>query len=242
MTAATISAGHRRTADDQRHGGKAARVGGDGAWLPDADRRRRRSGGGTGPTLMTAIRRPFEIGGHEVARHRRHLVSRRRRRRHTLLKNADMAMYRAIEGKLNGYRFFAPTMTPNWLYAGWKAIAPGDPARRTGTALPAHRRHRRPPIISLRRCCAGRATDGWSPVQFIPMAEGTGMIGPIGEWVLRQACRQMREWDRSYIPPVLVAVNLSALQLKRQDVPHAGAQDADRRNGAPPELERPKPR
>jgi diguanylate cyclase (GGDEF)-like protein/PAS domain S-box-containing protein len=52
-----------------------------------------------------------------------------------------------------------------------------------------------------------------SPAQFIPLAERTGMIVPIGEWVLRNACNQAQRWIRSGLPPVRVAVNLSARQL-----------------------------
>jgi diguanylate cyclase (GGDEF)-like protein len=57
-----------------------------------------------------------------------------------------------------------------------------------------------------------------APNTFIPLAEETGLILPIGEWVLRQACRQMREWLDSGMTPVRIAVNLSAKQFHDADL------------------------
>jgi EAL domain-containing protein (putative c-di-GMP-specific phosphodiesterase class I) len=56
-----------------------------------------------------------------------------------------------------------------------------------------------------------------SPVRFIPIAEETHLIVPIGTWVLRQACRQLRIWQDAGYPPVRIGVNISALQFGRRD-------------------------
>jgi diguanylate cyclase (GGDEF)-like protein len=56
------------------------------------------------------------------------------------------------------------------------------------------------------------------PADFIPLAEETGLILPIGEWVLREACRQNKQWQKQGFPPMRVGVNISALQLERQDL------------------------
>ncbi|GKV64721.1 MULTISPECIES: EAL domain-containing protein [unclassified Sporosarcina] len=56
-----------------------------------------------------------------------------------------------------------------------------------------------------------------SPVDFIPIAEGKGMIHAIGEWVLREACRQWKEWAEEMQEPPIIAVNISPLQLTRDD-------------------------
>ena len=57
-----------------------------------------------------------------------------------------------------------------------------------------------------------------SPGRFIPVAEASGLIAPIGAWVLREACRQARAWQDAGLPPFVVAVNLSAMQFKRPDL------------------------
>jgi diguanylate cyclase len=56
------------------------------------------------------------------------------------------------------------------------------------------------------------------PDKFIPLAEETGLIVSIGEWVLREACRQVRAWQALGLPPMRVAVNVSALQFRRLDL------------------------
>lgn len=57
-----------------------------------------------------------------------------------------------------------------------------------------------------------------SPLEFIPIAEDTGLIVPIGEWVLREACVQNEKWSRSGLPPITVSVNFSVVQLLKQNV------------------------
>ncbi|MCT8137638.1 EAL domain-containing protein [Anaerobacillus sp. CMMVII] len=54
-----------------------------------------------------------------------------------------------------------------------------------------------------------------SPAEFIPLAEETGLILPIGEWVLREACKQSVEWEKQGFPPLRVAVNISTLQFQQ---------------------------
>ena len=58
-----------------------------------------------------------------------------------------------------------------------------------------------------------------SPAQFIPVAEESGLIRPLGEWVLRTACRQIMEWSKAAGRPLKVAVNVSARQLVHADFP-----------------------
>jgi diguanylate cyclase (GGDEF)-like protein len=61
-------------------------------------------------------------------------------------------------------------------------------------------------------------TRGWvSPATFIPIAEDSGLILPIGTWILRTACRQNRQWQTAGLPPIRVAVNLSVQQLREDN-------------------------
>ncbi|MDZ7799282.1 MAG: bifunctional diguanylate cyclase/phosphodiesterase [Trueperaceae bacterium] len=73
-----------------------------------------------------------------------------------------------------------------------------------------------------------------SPEEFIPMAEETGLIVPLGQWLMRQACHQLRDWDRAGLPPVELAVNVSTLQFRQPDFVAAveGALDD---SGLPPD-------
>ncbi len=57
-----------------------------------------------------------------------------------------------------------------------------------------------------------------SPAEFIPVAEESGLIVPIGEWVLRTACQQIVAWRKMGLPPIRVGINLSAVQFRRQDL------------------------
>jgi len=57
-----------------------------------------------------------------------------------------------------------------------------------------------------------------SPSEFIPIAERTGLIGAIGEWVMQRACEQIATWQRAGVPPVRIGINLSPLQLQRPDL------------------------
>lgn len=57
-----------------------------------------------------------------------------------------------------------------------------------------------------------------SPVEFIPIAEQSGLIVPIGEWVLRTACKMNKEWQKSGMPPFRIAVNISGVQFHRGDI------------------------
>ena len=72
-----------------------------------------------------------------------------------------------------------------------------------------------------------------SPAEFIPLAEETGLIIPIGEWVLRRACAQARAWQDEGFEPLPVAVNLSVRQFRRKDLPELVARVLDE-TGLPP--------
>ncbi len=83
----------------------------------------------------------------------------------------------------------------------------------------------------------GKSTGFVSPDRFIPIAEETGLIGPLGLWVIEEASRQMREWKERFGVETRIAVNVSPLQLRNQEFA-AQALEVIRRCGGEPGLDR----
>lgn len=140
----------------------------------------------------------------------------------TLLKKADMAMYWAKDAGRNTYRFFSEDMNSEsldllMLHAGLRqALASGQFVL-----------HYQPQInIATGALIGAEALIRWnhpelglvSPGRFIPVAEETGLIVEIGDWVLHEACRTAAKWREAGMFEPVVAVNLSALQFKRGDI------------------------
>ncbi len=75
------------------------------------------------------------------------------------------------------------------------------------------------------------------PGEFIPLAERTGLIVPLGQWVLEAACARIRAWDAAGLPPIVVAVNISPLQFKDRRFAHAVGETIARYGIAPARLE-----
>jgi len=137
----------------------------------------------------------------------------------TLLKNADSALFDAKDNGRNQWRFFTPEM--NRLARERFAL---ENALRMGLARQQFFLEYQPQYeISTGRIIGAEAllrwrhpTDGLIPPdRFIPYAESTGEIVPIGEWALRTACAQARQWQVEGMPPLVMAVNVSAVQLRR---------------------------
>lgn len=140
----------------------------------------------------------------------------------TLIRKADAAMYHAKEAGRNAYRFFTERMN----HDSAEHLKLRTDMRR---ALDAHEfmLHYQPQIDLARGAIVGvEALIRWQhpefglipPARFIPLAETCGTIVPIGEWVLREACRQAAVWDAQGLPPLVMAVNLSAVQFRRGDL------------------------
>ena len=158
-----------------------------------------------------------------------------------LLKNADIAMNRLKQGTRNDFRFFTPEMqahstrTMLLLSALRQALARGE--------LHLHYQ----PQISLRDggVIGAEALLRWrhpelgniSPAEFIPLAEDSGLIIPIGEWVLHSAAAQMKRWQEAGLPLQVVAVNLSAVQFHQPDLPERVTHILEQVGLAPERLE-----
>ncbi len=140
----------------------------------------------------------------------------------TLLKKADMAMYRAKDAGRNAYRFFDEQMNVE---------AVEHLSMRNGLRKAVERGefvlHYQPQIDLASGAVVGaEALIRWNhpelgmilPGRFIPVAEESGLIVPIGEWVMHEACRQGGNWTKAGLPELRISVNLSAVQFKRGNV------------------------
>ncbi len=139
----------------------------------------------------------------------------------TLIKSADTAMYHAKEGGRNNYQFFEPDM--NVLAVERHSIEGG---LRRALERQEFMLHYQPKINLESGTISGvEALVRWQhpqrglilPEQFVWIAEDCGLIVPIGAWVLREACRQARTWQDAGLPPIPVAVNISAVQFRHKD-------------------------
>ncbi len=138
----------------------------------------------------------------------------------TLLKNADNAMYRAKDSGRNNYQLCAPAMTSRAL----ERLSLENSLRRALERQEFTVFYQ--PVREVRghRFTAVEALVRWNhpekglvgPGQFIPVAEESRLILPLGEWVLREACRQGQEWHGKGLATLRVAVNLSARQFQHQ--------------------------
>ncbi|HSD62002.1 MAG TPA: EAL domain-containing protein [Burkholderiales bacterium] len=134
-----------------------------------------------------------------------------------LLKNADAAMYRAKELGRNSYQFFSEQINRKAHERLELELRLRDALARKEFSL-----HFHPQLdILTYRMGSVEALLRWDnpefgsvePARFIPVLEETGLISEVGEWVLRSACRWARGWQDSGLPPLRVAVNLSARQF-----------------------------
>ena len=140
----------------------------------------------------------------------------------TLLKHSDTAMYQAKDAGRNTHRFHTDQMNIDALEhlrirnGLRRALEQGEFVL-----------HYQPQIsLATGAVFGAEALIRWKhpelgmvpPGRFISVAEDSGLIVPIGEWVLREACRQSVAWRKAGLPELLIAVNLSAVQFKRGDV------------------------
>jgi len=157
----------------------------------------------------------------------------------TLFKNADTAMYRAKREGRHGYRFFTQEMQA-------RAVRNLHIINGLRTALENRELHLYfQPQLSLADAsvlCV-EALLRWehpelgpiSPSEFIPVAEESGQILAIGEWVLRQAARQAKAWQAGGLPPMTLSVNLSFAQLRHGDLAELVMRVLDE-EGLPPQC------
>jgi len=138
-----------------------------------------------------------------------------------LIKNADTAMYQAKENGRQSYQFFKPAMNVRAVERQSIEESLRSALERQEFAL-----HYQPKINLRTGAITGaEALIRWthpirgpiSPAQFIPVAEDCGLIRPIGNWVLREACKQARAWVDAGLPLATMAVNISAMEFRDEN-------------------------
>ena len=138
-----------------------------------------------------------------------------------LLKHADIAMYQAKTSGRNAIRFFDPDMQ-----SAIEARSELEDELRQALARQQFRLYFQVQVDSLRRPLGAEMLLRWehperglvSPAQFIPLTEETGLIVPIGQWVLQTACAQLKAWQHDALKRDLtLAVNVSAKQFRQAD-------------------------
>ena len=171
-------------------------------------------------SVISALSKPLTIGHHEclaTASIGISMFPSDGRDESTLMKHADRAMYQAKEEGKNDFRFFVKGTTTQSVERLML-----ETSLRHALDLGQFAVHYQPKLDMRTRQVTGvEALLRWShpemgnisPAKFIPLAEETGLIIPIGRWVLRSACLQNVAWQRQGVAPISVAVNLSPRQF-----------------------------
>ncbi len=214
----------RLVSETVREGDLVGRLGGDEFTIALLDMRDPESARVVARTLVRLLSAPFQIDGKEIhisASVGVSLYPRDGDSFAALTRNADAAMYEVKEGGKNAFHFSSIEMRT-----------------RVSRRLELERHLRRAvadhefdlvyqPQVDLAngRLVAFEALLRWSspalgkvsPAEFIPVAEEAGLIGQIGHWLLREACLQVRMWQKAGLEPVRMAVNVSTLQFRQFD-------------------------
>jgi diguanylate cyclase (GGDEF)-like protein/PAS domain S-box-containing protein len=214
-----------RLAGCVRDGDTVARPGGDEFVLLVAERNNERGAYRVVQRVMTALAPPFQIDNREfnvtcsvgIAS-----FPRDGQDAETLLRNADTAMYRAKDSGRNTFQLYSSEMNVN---VGERLAVETD--LRRALERDELRLHYQPKVeMKSGRIIGTEALLRWQhpargmilPGKFIPVAEESSLIVRIGEWVIRTACAQNVAWHKAGLPPIPIAVNISARQLHDKDL------------------------
>lgn len=212
----------RRLSTTLRKEDVVSRLGGDEFVLALFDINRREDAAIVAGKILSALAEPFFIEGHEILLSASIGISifpDDGRDAETLIRNADVAMYRAKQLGDSGYLYYSREMNLRSLERLKMEGGLRHALERSEFML-----HFQPQLDLASSCIIGTEAllrwappgrDMVSPAQFIPVAEETGLIVPIGEWVIDAACKQLRAWLDAGLNPVKVAVNLSPRQFSQ---------------------------
>jgi diguanylate cyclase (GGDEF)-like protein/PAS domain S-box-containing protein len=218
-----------------------ARIGGDEFCVLLQDIAEPREAAAVAQKLLLELGKPYRVGVHDVhsgASIGIACVPQDGDEVGTLMRLADHAMYRAKELGRNGYQFFSGMLNDSAAAAAELADELRAGFERGELYLVYQPRF----DIGTRQVVGAEALLRWrhprhgvlAPEAFLPLADDIGLLGPVGAWTLREACRQGRRWLDAGIRPFSVVVNASARQL-RSGALAAQARAALEESGLPPE-------
>jgi diguanylate cyclase (GGDEF)-like protein/PAS domain S-box-containing protein len=202
-----------------------ARLGGDEFVLVLSDHKSAQSVAGELRRIVESFSQPFAVDGRDVfitASVGVALYPQDAKDPESLMKSAELAMYRTKESGRNAYQLYTAEMQTTVT----ERLALESKLRRAleRGELALHYQ----PQVDLRtnRIFGCEALIRWNqpdlgmvgPAKFIPLAEETGLIVPIGEWVMRTACLQSKAWQNAGLPGVTMAVNISARQFREKNL------------------------
>lgn len=138
-----------------------------------------------------------------------------------LIRHADVAMYHAKENGRHNYQFFTPELNVRAIQRHTLKSNLRRAVDRREFAL----QYQAKIDLQTGRLMGAEALLRWhhpehgfmSPIQFIPIAEESGMIGLIGQWVIREACSQIQAWHHSGLPLMPISVNISPVEFRNKD-------------------------
>jgi diguanylate cyclase (GGDEF)-like protein/PAS domain S-box-containing protein len=207
-----------------REGDTLARLGGDEFTLLLPQINQLDAAANTAKKILNVLSRPFFIAGqdhHFSASIGIAIYPEDGETVDSLIKNADIAMYHVKDLGRNNYAFF--TQVKNTTYSDRLSLESDLRKAITNNELELYYQ---PQVSTYTGSIVGmEALLRWnhplrgrlSPPDFIPLAEETGLIASIGDWVLNTACVQSRVWQKAGVPPIRLAVNLSAHQIEQQN-------------------------
>lgn len=218
-----------------------SRFGGDEFVLLLSDLSSREDAVQVAETIFEALTQPFVLNGQEYSISTSMGISlypADGKDGETLIRNADTAMYRAKEQR-NHYQFFMPSLS----LLSSERLKLGNDLRKALKREELLLQYQPKVDLTTGELIGVEALVRWrhpelgiiSPLKFIPIAEETGLILPLGEWVLNTACRQIKTWQEEGLPPVRVAVNLSMAQFQQKDLAERIA-GILKESGLPPHL------
>jgi predicted signal transduction protein with EAL and GGDEF domain len=203
-----------------------SRLGGDEFVILLPEIRDRLTAGSVAHRVLKRLEQPFVVGEHEVFVTVSIGIATYPEDGHTadsLVRNADRAMYHAKQQGKAAYQYYSKEMNA----ASVQRLNLESGLRRALEEDQLEVCYQPQIDVSSGRIIGAEALLRWTHPErgqvpaatFIPIAEDSGLILPIGEWVLNCACRQVAEWAKAGLPAVPVAVNVSAVQFRRQDLP-----------------------